>query len=91
MSMPNWTDFLPRNGSKTVSPSLPDGSMMLDSSIEQNGLGANSLFGNFTSVLGIGQSMIGGGYVRVDSVNKRIIVNDGVTDRVLIGFQEAGF
>lgn len=89
--MKNWTEFLPLNGSKINLPSLPSGSMMLDSSIEQNGLGANSLYGSFNSVLGIGQAMPGGGFVRVDSVNQRIIINDGNKDRILIGLQENGF
>jgi len=81
----DWTNFLPANGSKIVSPSLPDGSMALDSNIEANGLGANSLYGNFNSVLGVGGGSSGGGYVRVDSANQRIISNDGINNRVLIG------
>lgn len=89
--MPTWADFLPRNGSKTVSPSLPDGSMALDSNIESGGMGANSLFGDFAFNLGVGQSNSGGGYIRIDSANKRIIINDGINDRVLIGYQSGGF
>jgi len=81
----DWTNFLPRSGSKLDLPSLPEGSLALDASIEQNGLGATALYGNFNSMLGIGQSN-GGGFIRIDSPNKRIIINDGVNDRIIIGY-----
>lgn len=84
--MDDWSSYLPNNGSKALRPSLPSGSMLLDSTIESSGLGANSLYGNFESSLGIGNSKKGGGYVRIDSPNKRIIINDGYNDRVIVGF-----
>lgn len=31
------------------------------------------------------------GYLKIDYQNKRIIINDGTNDRVLIGFQSGGF
>jgi hypothetical protein len=33
----------------------------------------------------------GSGYVRIDGVNNRIIINDGTNNRVLIGYQSSGF
>jgi hypothetical protein len=33
----------------------------------------------------------GSAYVRLDGVNNRIIINDGTTDRILIGYQLGGF
>lgn len=85
----DWTTFLPSNGSKIVSPSLPDGSMALDSNIEANGLGANSLYGNFNSVLGVGDSKIGGAFMRMDSAKNRWVINDGVNNRIWIGNLDA--
>lgn len=38
-----------------------------------------------------GQQNIGGQGVKIDSNNRRIIVNDGTNDRILIGYQENGF
>lgn len=37
--------------------------------------------------IGIGK----GGYIRIDGANKRIVINDGTNDRVLIGYQASGF
>lgn len=34
---------------------------------------------------------IGNGLLKIDGVNKRIVVNDGGTDRILIGFDQGGF
>lgn len=31
------------------------------------------------------------GFLQIDYINKRIIVNDGTNDRVLFGFQKDGF
>jgi hypothetical protein len=38
-----------------------------------------------------GVIFIGSRYVKIDGKNKCITVNDGTNDRILIGFQEAGF
>jgi hypothetical protein len=34
---------------------------------------------------------VGDGNVVIDGENKRIIINDGTNDRILIGYQENGF
>jgi len=34
---------------------------------------------------------VGEGNVKIDGANKRIIINDGTNDRILIGFQSGGF
>ena len=34
---------------------------------------------------------VGGSNVIIDGANRRITINDGANDRVLIGFQEGGF
>ena len=34
---------------------------------------------------------LGSKQIRLDGKNKRIIINDGVTDRILIGYQSGGF
>lgn len=34
---------------------------------------------------------VGNGNVKIDGVNKRIIINDGTNDRVLLGYQASGF
>ena len=34
---------------------------------------------------------LGAGNITLDGANKRIIVNDGTNDRVLIGYQSGGF
>jgi hypothetical protein len=33
----------------------------------------------------------GNGYIQIDHANNRIIINDGTTDRILIGFDREGF
>ena len=38
-----------------------------------------------------GEVIVGNNSVIIDGLNRRIIVNDGANDRVLIGFQENGF
>ena len=38
-----------------------------------------------------GEVIVGNNSVIIDGLNRRIIVNDGTDDRVLIGFQEDGF
>lgn len=38
-----------------------------------------------------GEVIVGNNSVIIDGANKRIIINDGVTDRILLGYQENGF
>lgn len=38
-----------------------------------------------------GDIEIGTGNVKIDGANKRIIINDGTNDRILIGYQSSGF
>lgn len=38
-----------------------------------------------------GDIVVGNNNVIIDGVNKRILVNDGTNDRVLLGFQQGGF
>lgn len=45
--------------------------------------------GDITVLVDIGSSS--SGFVRIDGENNRIIVNDGTNDRILIGYQSAGF
>ncbi len=55
-------------------------SMTLEAIYE--GFGATKITnGNFRTVVNVGA----GANVQIDGVNKQIIVNDGTTDRVLIG------
>jgi hypothetical protein len=54
--------------------------------------GKINLFG--TSVVMDGSTgiiTVGNSNVKIDGVNKRIIINDGTNDRVLIGFLSGGF
>lgn len=48
-----------------------------------------------TSLLGAGTINVainvGDGNVKIDGANKRIIINDGSNDRILIGYQSGGF
>lgn len=41
--------------------------------------------------LGVDVIELGSGSIKIDSKNKRIIINDGSDDRVLIGYQRGGF
>jgi hypothetical protein len=38
-----------------------------------------------------GSVQVGNGNVKIDGVNKRILINDGSYDRILIGYQSGGF
>jgi len=38
-----------------------------------------------------GDIQVGVGNVVIDGANKRILINDGTNDRILIGYQESGF
>lgn len=46
--------------------------------------------GMITTPINLGSSGVGG-YIQIDGPNKRIIINDGTTDRVLIGYDADGF
>ena len=48
-------------------------------------------FNNVTSGTNENELNIGTGNVKIDGANKRIIINDGSDDRVLIGYQADGF
>jgi len=50
---------------------------------------ANSLVGGTIGSEGI--IYLGSQQIKLDGKNKRIIVNDGVNDRILIGYQKDGF
>lgn len=50
----------------------------------------------YVSKAGTGQTLtgdvnVGNGNVKIDGANKRIIINDGSYDRILIGYQSGGF
>ena len=47
---------------------------------------ANVQDGTYTNALNVGD-----GNVKIDGANKRIIINDGTNDRVLIGYDSGGF
>jgi len=89
--MDDWTSYLPKNGFKGSISSLPNATMELDNTIEDGGLQSSALFGQTRNMVDIGATKSGGGYVRLDSSNKRIVINDGENDRVLIGYQSGGF
>ena len=38
-----------------------------------------------------GSVQVGNGNVKIDGANKRILINDGSYDRILIGYQASGF
>ena len=47
---------------------------------------------NFTEVMRVKKSIIvGDNNVTIDGANKRILINDGTNDRVLIGYDSGGF
>jgi hypothetical protein len=50
---------------------------------------ASNLVGGIIGSEGI--LYLGSKQIRLDGRNKRIIINDGVTDRILIGYQQGGF
>lgn len=44
------------------------------------------------SLKGVTELLFGGdSSVKIDNANRRILINDGTHDRVLIGFDESGF
>jgi hypothetical protein len=57
--------------------------------IESRYTDASNLVGGIIGSEGI--LYLGSKQIRLDGKNKRIIINDGTTDRVLIGYQQGGF
>ena len=57
--------------------------------IETRYTDASNLVGGMIGSEGI--LYLGSKQIRLDGKNKRIIINDGTTDRVLIGYQQGGF
>ena len=61
-----------------------------------NMVASTATFGQYISKVGTSQNLtgdfhLGASNVKIDGVNKRIIINDGTHDRVLIGFSSGGF
>lgn len=52
---------------------------------------ADALLKAGTSQTLSGDIIVGNGNVKIDGANKRIIINDGTYDRILIGYQAGGF
>lgn len=52
---------------------------------------ANALVKDSTTQILSGKIIVGDNKITIDGVNKRIIINDGTYDRILIGFQTGGF
>ena len=56
----------------------------------------SATLGDFVSKTDTGQSMsgdftVGHANIKIDGVNKRIIINDGTHDRIIIGYDSGGF
>lgn len=61
-----------------------------------NMVASSATFGQYLSKAGTSQALagdiqVGNGNVKIDGANKRIIINDGSNDRILIGYQSGGF
>jgi len=61
-----------------------------------NVIASSGTFGQYLTKAGTAQAFsgsinVGVGNVKIDGANKRILINDGTNDRILIGFQSAGF
>lgn len=52
---------------------------------------ADALLKSATAQNLTGDVQVGTGNVKIDGANKRIIINDGSNDRILIGYQSGGF
>lgn len=64
--------------------------------INGNVVATSATFGQYISKAGTSQAFtgnmnVGASNVKIDGANKRIIINDGSNDRILIGYQENGF
>lgn len=54
-------------------------------------LDGNALKKDSTTQVLAGKIIVGDNKITIDGVNKRIIINDGTNDRILIGYQSGGF
>lgn len=64
--------------------------------MQGNLVASAATFGEYISKAGASQALTGDfnlndGNVKIDGANKRILINDGTNDRILIGFQSGGF
>ena len=67
-------------------------------SVDKDGnlVASSATFGQYLTKTGTGQTLtgdiqLGVSNVKIDGANKRILINDGTNDRVLVGFQSGGF
>ncbi len=61
-----------------------------------NMVASSAVFGQYISKAGTSQALTGDfnlndSNVKIDGANKRILINDGSNDRILIGYQSGGF
>ena len=83
-----FNEFLQKLNSLPTQNSQYMSNVDIDTNFEA--IGATLLnFGTIKQRIDIG--LPDGGFIRIDGANKRIIINDGVVDRVLIGQQIGGF
>lgn len=54
-------------------------------------LSGNALVKDSITQILAGKIIVGDSKITIDGVNKRIIINDGTYDRILIGYQSGGF
>lgn len=54
-------------------------------------LAGNALVKDSITQILAGKIIVGDSKITIDGVNKRIIINDGTYDRILIGYQSGGF
>ncbi len=66
--------------------------------VDMNGnmVASSAVFGQYISKAGTSQTLTGDfnlndANVKIDGANKRILINDGSNDRILIGYQSGGF
>lgn len=61
------------------------------SQIDLSNLEGSALLKDSTTQILGGVIKVGGNNIIIDGANKRIIINDGTYDRILIGYQSGGF
>lgn len=64
--------------------------------MEGNMIASSATFSQYLTKVGTSQAFsgsinVGIGNVLIDGVNKRILINDGTNDRILLGYQSGGF
>jgi len=64
--------------------------------MDGNIVASTATFGQYISKAGTSQTLTGDfnlndANVKIDGANKRILINDGTNDRILIGYQSGGF